>query len=310
MTPKEARVLELSTALNASIKEAADPLKARIPAPSPGVYENVPFHVYLKWDAASNSGLKELKRSPAHLLAHLQEPFNDTDAMRLGRATHCAMLEPDHFEKRFAIGPAELRSNADKEKRASLEVEFGPGHVLRPREFEQCLRIRDGVHRYEAARRLLLSANGANELSVVWIDPDTGVTCKARLDRIDYTIGGGAIVDLKSTEDAGEDAFSRTIWNYQYHCQGALYLGGAFECQIAARHYVILAYEKEPPFGVGVFRLDEGTLSAGETQVRPLLALYRQCKDRNEWPGYPDRVRDIALPTYAWNQIHAQEIGA
>lgn len=308
MTPKEAKVLELSTAFNAAT--AADPLAARIPAPAPGVYENVPFHIYLKWDAISNSGLKELRRSPAHLLEYINGPFKDTDAMRMGRATHCAMLEPNDFEKRWAIGPQELRSNADKGKRAELELQYGPGHVLRPSEFEQCLRIRDGVLRYESARELLHSGKGANELSIIWVDPDTGVTCKARLDRIDYDMPGGAIVDLKSTEDASDEAFAATIWNYSYHSQGALYLGGAFENQIAAGHYVILAYEKEPPFGVGVFRLDEGTLSAGETQVRPLLALYRQCKDRNEWPCYPDKVRDISLPPWAWSRINAQEMGA
>lgn len=294
-------VIAISTKLNAMLNER--------PVPTVGIHPNVPFHTYLRWDAASNSALGKLRQSPAHLQAYLEGGDKDTAAKLIGRATHCALLEPHDFEKRYAIGPEERRSNADKSKFVELEMRYGPGHVLRPAEFEQCLRIRDGVYRYESARGLL-EGRGETELSIAWIDPDTGLLCKARIDKMAYDLAGGAMVDLKSTTDASKQAFASTIWDYKYHCQGALYLGGSFELQIAAQHYVILAYEKEPPYGVGVYRVDEGTLSAGETEVRPLLALYNECRTKNEWPGYPDKVDDIALPSYAWNRINAQEMGA
>src|SRR5262245_8459627 len=70
-------------------------------APDPGVYPNVPMEAYHRWNAVSNSRLTKLDRSPAHLLAYLTEPPEDTKATAEGRAIHCAVLEPDDFVNRY-----------------------------------------------------------------------------------------------------------------------------------------------------------------------------------------------------------------
>ena len=58
-----------------------------------------------------------------------------------------------------------------------------------------------------------------------------------------------------------------------------------------------------------MYRLTEDAIEGGRDQLRPLLARYAECVARNEWPAYSDEVQNIALPTWAWQQI-AEEVAA
>lgn len=276
-------------------------------APEPGAYPGTPMHEYATWPGASNSQLTRLMRSPAHLRAYLEEPSKDTPALVFGRAAHAAILEPDLFASTYIEQPAGLdrRTKAGKELWAELCDEYGEDRVLSPTAYRACLGMRDSVHAMRRAAGML-TGPGEVELSCGW-DMD-GVRCKGRFDRHSPEIAGGAVVDLKTTNDASRLGFERSIFSYGYHRQAAMYLAGARALGIPARHYVIIAVEKEPPYGVGVFRLTEGAVDAGAQQLRPLLSLYARLQEipRTEWWGYPDEVRDVSLPAYAWNQLDDQ----
>jgi len=268
---------------------------------APGVYPDTPMDVYHTWPAASNSRLSRLLRSPAHLRAYLDEPQADTDALRHGRAIHAAVLEPDDFKARFACSPAGLdrRTKAGKEEWAALCDEFGEANVLKAAEWDMCLRIRDNVHAHSTAHGMI-TGPGEVELSMLWTDRASGVLCKARWDRHSPELAGGAIVDLKTTKDASPRAFERAIVNFGYHRQAAFYLRGAKARHLPARHFSIIAVEKTPPYAVAVYRITEGVVDAAAEQIDALLKLYAECLDRGEWPGYPDEVRDISIPAWAW----------
>lgn len=272
-------------------------------APTPGVYPGTPMDEYHRWDAASNSRLSKLRRSPAHLKAYMEEPPPMTDALRIGRATHAAILEPDDFARLYVCGPeGDRRTKAVKEQWDALEDQYGVGYVLKPFDYNVCLRVRDAVHVHTKATGMI-SGPGQVELSMLWEDDNTGLLCKARWDRYSPEIAGGAIVDIKTTRDASSREFERSLFSLGYHRQGAFYLMGGEARKLPARHFVILAVEKAPPYAVAVYRLTEGALSAGEEQIRPLLVKYAECKARGEWPGYPDEVQDIAIPAWAWGVV-------
>jgi hypothetical protein len=281
-----------------------------IPAPVPGVYPGTPMDIYHAWEAASNSRLTKLRRSPAHMKASLSEP-QDTPALRIGRAAHSAILEPDDFMSRYACGPSgDKRTKDIKAAWESLEMKHGEEYVLKGVDYDACLEMRDAVYAHSKASKLLIGA-GEIELSTVWTVPvaDGSLTCKARLDRYTAGIAGGAVVDVKTTRDASPRAFERAIFDLGYHRQGAFYLDAARAHGIPAEHFVIVAVEKEAPYAVAVYRLTEGALDAGREQLQPLLRTYAMCQTLNEWPAYPETVQDIALPSYAWSQID-EEIAA
>ena len=72
-------------------------MNAIVETPQDGIYRNVPFADYLEWDAVSNSALSRFARVPA--AAHV--PIDDTAALALGRALHCAILEPERFAREY-----------------------------------------------------------------------------------------------------------------------------------------------------------------------------------------------------------------
>lgn len=70
-----------------------------------GIYFRMPEEKYLAEDRLSKSGIKKMRISPADYWA--ESPFNparkkrDTDALIVGSAYHCAILEPDRFAETY-----------------------------------------------------------------------------------------------------------------------------------------------------------------------------------------------------------------
>lgn len=320
-----AAVLDLSTRLNGALRGAA---------PEVGVHPGVLFPDYHSWDAASNSRLSVLRRSPAHLKAYMQESV-DTAALLLGRACHSAILEPDDFTSRYLLAErCEAVKKTDGKRCSNMGIVYDGAQgwfcgvhgsaatgdprvtILSPVEYERTLKVRDAVHAHRASK--LLPQSGQRELSVVWADDATGQLCKARLDGHSPALAGGVIVDVKTTKDASKRAFERSIHAYGYHRQGAFYIEGAKACGFAAEHFAIVAVEKEPPYAVAIYRLDEGAIAVGLQEVfgvltetgrtGGLLARYAECVRKNEWPGYDETVQDVALPPWAFSQSEEDQV--
>lgn len=283
----------------------------------------VPMDEYHAWDAASNSRLTHLMRSPAHLRAYMDEPFGDTPALAFGRAAHTAILEPAVFESRYLLAEQCNATTAKKTRcsKAGTIPLLGGGFVcgihgnqatardvsreiLSPEDWRHCAGMRDAIHGLERAHAILGSLQHV-ELSVRWEDRETGVPCKARWDGYSE-VAGGTIIDLKTTVDARRHRFERSIFDYGYHRQGALYLEAADAVGIPAKHYVIIAGEKTRPYAAMLYRLDSAAIDAGSDQLRVLLRRYAECLETDTWPGYSGEVQDVGLPSWAWDQLEEQ----
>lgn len=301
-------------------------MRERIPAPEPGIYYDTPFETYTKWDAASNTVLGRLARSAAHAKATLDGLDKDTEAKRLGRPIHCAVFEPEQLEVRYQVseqcavltdkGKGPRCSNAglwQDDQRGWVCGTHGKGRddhrlpstkaVVAKDEMDMFLGIKGGVGRSVPASAII-APPAVFEVSIVWRDPETGVTCKARLDAYNREYAGGTIGDGKSTEDARRPAMERSILNFGYYRQAALYLGGAREVGLPAEHFAIIAFEKSHPFLSKVYRIRDDLVERGTTECRALLEEYAHCCATDLWPGYSDEVEDIGVPEgYGWRQL-------
>lgn len=298
--------------------------KATDPAddlPLPGVYPGVPMVTYHRWPGASNSRMTKLRQSAAHLKAYLDEPTPDAAHFAIGRAVHSAILEPDDFASRYVVAERCTAIKKDKERCANSGVVrlengewfcgvHGKGMtglrgptVLSFGDYDLCLKARDSVYAHPKARKLL-TGKGMAELSATWNDATNGVVCKARFDR--FAPDFAAIVDVKTTANASREVFERAIYNYGYHRQGAHYLTGATATGLQAKHFLNIAVEKERPYAVAVYRLDEAAVDAGLVTLRPLLDRYKQCIETDTWPGYSDQIEDIAIPAYGFQQADTE----
>ena len=85
-------------------------------APKPGVYRDVPPDEYHRWEAASNSALGHLMKTPAHMKTYMAADYKETDALLLGRAIHAAVLEPERFEEEYGVFPGDMDRRNKKGK--------------------------------------------------------------------------------------------------------------------------------------------------------------------------------------------------
>lgn len=258
---------------------------------------------YHRLDAVSASRLSDMDRSPAYCRWRIDHPHEDTDATRIGDATHAAVLTPDLFRARYVAAPeCDRRTKAGKDAYAAAEAEAAArgGVILPNADFDLCLRLRDAVWQNEEARALLESCT-AFEQSIAWKDSGTRLQCKARFD----ALGDITIPDLKTTRSAQASGFIRSVVSYGYHRQAAWYLRGAAECGLPARDFAFIVVEKAAPFQVAVYRLDKAALDTGATECADLLAQYAECRKANDWPGYPGGV--LSLPKWYGAQVSQPE---
>jgi len=268
-----------------------------------GLHSGIPADVYHQLPGFTQSMAKVIRdSSPAHLRWQMDHPQPSTAAQQLGSAIHDCVLLPDAFAAAYLRGiEGDGRTRAVKEAREALQLEHPEAVVLKPEDFDTCLSVRDAIARHPKARQLL---TGDAEQSAIWIDERTGLLCRGRFDLLGHKTG--TVVDLKSTQSAAREAFSRAIWTFGYHIQSAHYLSGAKALGLAFDRFAFVAVEKTPPFAVALYEMGEFAINDGARELEPLMDRYAQCVATGEWPGYSPDVEVIDLPAWAPSQINAR----
>lgn len=280
--------------MNAPTLTRADWLAPAQPQP-PGVYPGVPFANYLAWNNVSKHQLDAIARSPAHYRAALEQPRKRTPAMMFGAAVHSAILEPHEFARCYAQA-TELNKRTKAGKAACEDAAVAGVTLLKTDEWNAIQAIRDAIRAHPYASILLAPDDGEAEISIAWVDDETGVPCRARPDFLNAI--HNVCVDLKTCQDASLGGFTRAIVNYRYHMQSSFYTDG-----LAANgrdvHFVFVAIETDPPYATGIYELSPADNELGRTLYKRALRVYQECLATDTWPGYPQHVRTIELPTYS-----------
>lgn len=261
-----------------------------------GIFHGLDSAAYHRAPGVSNSMLKHLARSPAHLQTYLEQPAAQTPAMLFGQIVHQLLLEPDR-PWTWAVRPPglDLRS---KEGRAWKE-NVGDRPVLAHEDWLHIEGVVASVRSHPTARLAL--GSGTPEVSV--FKRFTLGDSVLRRARIDFANAGNALVDIKTVEDARPDAFARQMLNLRYHMQAAYYLDIWNDSlppgEAPKESFVFIAVEKQPPYAVAVYDLARGAINTGREEYIRLLQLYMECERQGEWPGYNPDVQEINLPHWA-----------
>lgn len=255
---------------------------------------------YHRHPAVGSTSLKNILRSPAHYKYEIDHPQDPTPALVFGRACHESLLEPDLFSKRVVVKP-KFEGEGSRAAREKWHLENGHKTIVTEEQLEHIKGILRSVSKHKTARALL--AGGHAEESYFDQCPDTGIVRKARPD---FLRQGHIIVDVKTTTDAEPETFRKDIAKYKYHLSAAYYLD-VISAVLGERfdQFIIIAVEKSPPYGVSVHLLDEGTVDAGRFLYKKALKILKECKDKNQWPAYPDEILSSSLPHWAWPQESA-----
>lgn len=270
------------------------------PITAPGYIAGMPAEIYHAHDSISNSGLKLIGRSPAHFKYGAEREA--TRAMVVGSALHMAILEPNLYRDTYVrLHGAENRVCAEYKE---AKKEFGEDRVLVKSECEKIEGIAASLFKSFPSE---LSVPGATELSGFSTDPETGVICRHRFDKL---MQNNVAIDIKTTIDARPDAFSSSIQSYGYHMQAAFY-SDQFEWITGEKlnGFLFLAVEASAPYACKMYRLDHESMEIGRAIYRKYLKKYAECRNANEWPAYGNnKIDEIGIPAWAVNQFEKQRV--
>lgn len=271
----------------------------------PGIYEGIPADIYHRLPFVSNSYLKKLDKVPA--AAKIEQ--KETPALIIGRAIHAFTLEgPAAFSREFAVLPdgIDRRTKAGKEEYELFLFSSSGRNVITSADFDMVKGVSAAVHAHPFAKVLL--GEGVSETTVIFDRVVNGQTvrCKCRPDRTpspDMQV----LLDLKSTQDAGYDKFLRSCLSYGYINQAALYVDGYNAVrgdlpEIDA--FAFIAVEKEEPYRVEVYTVDQDFLMHGRREYQRLLEVEMACRARNFWPNFINAGADTLMMP-AWLQTAA-----
>lgn len=260
---------------------------------------NAEYHAH---DAISNSKLKTFAESrKLYKAMHVDRTLRkeQTPDMLLGSVVHAMVFEPDQFKNLYAVAPkCDRRTNVGKAAWNDFCASVPPtAEVVTADIYEQACYINDGLQLNPVAAQLL-SLKGECEVPLFWTDPNTGLPCRCKLDKLCSETA--LIIDLKVTNDVTPEAFARSVTKFRYDGQNAFYEDG-YEVNFGKRpKFVFIAAQKTEPYEVGFYELDEAdVLSARDVNSR-LMSSLRQCMESNDWESPHERnVVTIKLPRYA-----------
>lgn len=267
---------------------------------APCVVSGMPNDVYHSLPGISKSGLDKINKTPAH---YKYGEFEVTKPMEIGTALHAAVLEPDVFASDFLMLPDVKDRRASEYKKACAAYD----NVLVGKECDQITGMVDALNdNFKASE--LMSGVGHRELSVFVRDPVMGVLCKCRFDFISIEENGAYTVDLKTTSDANEEAFSASMARYRYYVQSAFYSDvWLWATGLELSRFWFIAVESKKPHGVICRYLDDESVQLGRDEYRANLNTYAECISNDFWPCYEQPANDddavISLPYWIWNQL-------
>lgn len=285
--------------------------------PTAGLHYGLSYADYAAWPAINFSRLKPIRGTASKCKYELDNPKKQTPAMTLGSALHVAVLEPARFESLFYIcPPCDRRTTEGKQVFEAHKQKAGDKLLIRDGsgddesllgEVQHLRGMAKSIRAMKAAAPFLNGA-GQNEVSMLWRDEETGLWCKARMDRSIEDLPKlqrPVTVEIKTARDASEWMFAKDCDSRSYDAQAASYRHGYSVITGKSPVHVFIVAENFPPYDCACYMLDDHGLQTGILKYRQMLNRYAECVKTNQWPGYPDKVQPLSLPNYAHERSYA-----
>ncbi|EPC7937819.1 exodeoxyribonuclease VIII [Escherichia coli] len=276
--------------------EVADPVI--VEDIEPGIYYGISNENYHAGPGVSKSQLDDIADTPALYLWRNNAPVDTTKTktLDLGTAFHCRVLEPEEFSNRFIVAPEfNRRTNAGKEEEKAFLMECASTGktVITAEEGRKIELMYQSVMALPLGQWLVESAGHA-ESSIYWEDPETGILCRCRPDKIIPEFHW--IMDVKTTADI--QRFKTAYYDHRYHVQDAFYSDG-YEAQFGVQPtFVFLVASTTVECGrypVEIFMMGEEAKLAGQQEYHRNLRTLADCLNTDEWPA----IKTLSLPRWA-----------
>lgn len=289
--------------------------KQDAPSVAQGVYDNLQADDYHRVLGLTKTGLMMLRKSPAHFWHWLNsEPEESSASMDLGTATHTLVFEPHKWQDEITVipedapkKPTSVQRNAKKPSDETVAAikwwdDFyakATGRAIITAEQDALSRaMASAVRNHADVIPYLTHPSAKAEMSIVCNEKVNGldIACKGRCDLI--TMDGTTIVDLKTTQDASSEGFSKSFMSYGYWMQAAHYIAICRKMGLPIERFVFIAVESSAPHSVALYELDAQSLDKAFAIRQRLMELLSDCIARNEFPAYQRGVKPLTIPPW------------
>ena len=241
----------------------------------------------------SYSSLKEFRRSPEHFIHYCTTKRPPSAAQAFGSLVDKMILTPDQWEESFVVVPEkpaflkDLVAEHGKEKGRELYDEGKRSYeeflaknagktFVTEAEIEEAKMVTTKVWSNPASAAILERVTNTQK-ELRWTDRKTGLKMVSYLDGI----GDGLILELKTTQNADPESFSRDCMNYLYWLQAGIYMEGIKATEFLFPDFYYLAVEKTAPYGVCILKADKKYLDYGRQEFRKLLDRFKYCLEQD-----------------------------
>lgn len=289
--------------------------------PKPGIYPNVDPQEYFALDAVNQTSLKTLlKKSPAEAKYLHDHGIPSKKHLIFGQAAHMFIADDlKAFRDKYIIVENSFSFNAKvREKETFDQAEAEGKQIIKEKDMEAFHLIYQNLHDHEDLqyffRRNPRARHDLVECGAVWNDPDTGLLCKAMIDRITLYKGVLAICDFKTigeiTDFKGRDNIMWSIYNWGYHIQAAWYMDGfkhAFKAQsgedIDVEAFILGFVGSDAPHIAAARMLGEKSIEAGRRRYRGLIQQWASYAAEDFWPTDNESIKQVDVPDFEMEKV-------
>lgn len=268
-------------------------------------------------ERASTTMLKLLDDSPAKFHARYVAktlPFDDSDALRLGRMFHVFSLQPRQFGELCPVMPAyhlDIGNVTKSGKQSSSKStdyyqrrveDFELSHSGKDIATADDMNLMSAMHlaimSHDDARRLLTDCDGEREFIHRWEN------ILPRRAMLDLALPGCHIIaDIKTMRMAPTPRnFARVCAEDRWYLQDANYTEAAEDAfGPGPWRFVFICVSKEPPHEVAVHELTQADKERARIRLAELLEELAERRATNNWLApWQSGVIESPLPPYTW----------
>ena len=221
-----------------------------------------------KYLPLSFSSLKAFDRSPLAFVHYKEAPRKETDAMRFGTLVHRAVLEPERYQDTVTVYDGRRGTNDYKQ----FVQENLHKDILTTKEAFNVRAIADSVLSHTHAGPLIRQST---EFEKPFNLDMLGIPHRGIID----AIGPWFLIDLKTTNSVTHRMLQRTIYDWKYYLQAAIYQQAAERMGLDSKAYFIIAVESTAPHHVQVVELEQHYIARGHLEWTKLLIQWE------DWDG-------------------------
>ena len=243
---------------------------------------------YRQAEGISQSELKPMLVSPAHYKQAKEEPNEETDAMRLGTATHLAAFQLDHFHDEVVMAPKfDKRTKDGKAGWERFQHENAGKLCLGEDDYSKCIGMAEAVRSIPLFSTLM--QYGSPEASI-YADYDAVTKVKGRVDWLNDT--ANFVIDLKTLgKEANEYNIKNVIKDRGYDFQAAYYmqlLNALYPDRVF--RFIFVFVESAAPHGVRFVEITPLRLLDKVNDIETCLRQLAAAKASGVWAGYKSEI--------------------